>query len=129
MNTSENTLTKEQLSHFTQLLKARKSLLLGEIQLVLARSEIEQNVDLIGDVGDSADAAAAALLRGITEAEVVRDVEEVRDIAAAEQRIEAGRYGMCINCEEPIRYKRLDAYPTAKRCYPCQVSHEKKQAL
>lgn len=128
MNTSDNSLTKEQITHFAQRIDARKILLLDEIRQVLARSNSENLVDLIGGVGDSGDVAAASVLRDITEAEIIRDVGEVRDIAAAEGRIAAGRYGLCTDCGTVIRYKRLDAYPTAKRCFACQVRREKLQA-
>ena len=124
----ENALTKEQIADFSQRIAARKSLLLGEIQQVLARSSKEHQAELIGGAGDSGDAAAASLLRDITESEIIRDVGEVRDSVAAELRIATGRYGMCIDCEEPIRYKRLDAYPTAKRCLTCQERREKLRA-
>ena len=102
--------------------------MLEEIRQVLDRSSGEHYVDLIGGSGDSADAATASLLRDITEAEIIRDVGEVRDIVQAEQRIAAGRYGLCTDCGTAIRYKRLDAYPTAKRCFACQVRREKLQA-
>lgn len=130
MNTSEEKpLTKEQIAQFSQRIDKRKSLLIDEIEDVAARSNNEHQVDLIGGVGDSGDAAAASLIRSITEAEIIRDVEEVRDIVAAEQRIETGRYGLCIDCGATIRFIRLDAYPTAKRCYKCQVSIEKYRAV
>jgi len=128
MNAPDNSLTKEQIAQFAQRIDARKSLLLSEIRQVLARSSTEHLVDLIGGSGDSGDVAAASVLRDITEAEIVRDVGEVRDIAAAEDRIAAGQYGLCIDCGAPIQYKRLDAYPTAKRCFACQVRREKLQA-
>ncbi|KAA3629745.1 MAG: TraR/DksA family transcriptional regulator [Proteobacteria bacterium] len=128
MNAPDNPLTKEQITHFAQRIEARKNLLLDEIRQVLARSSTEHLVDLIGGAGDSGDVAAASVLRDITEAEIIRDVGEVRDIAAAEDRIAAGRYGLCTDCGTAIRYKRLDAYPTAKRCFACQVRREKLQA-
>ncbi|MFA5628223.1 MAG: TraR/DksA family transcriptional regulator [Thiohalomonadaceae bacterium] len=128
MNAPENTLTEEQITHFAQRIEARKKLLLDEIRHVLARSSTEHLVDLIGGSGDTGDVAAASVIRDITEAEIVRDVGEVRDIAAAEDRIAAGQYGLCIDCGAAIRYKRLDAYPTAKRCFACQVRREKLQA-
>lgn len=128
MNTTEKTLTKEQIENFTQRIVARKNLLLDEVRQVLARTSNEHDADLIGGAGDSGDAAASSLLRDVAEAEVIRDVGEVRDIAAAEQRIATGQYGLCIDCGESIRYKRLDAYPTAKRCFTCQVRREKLQA-
>ncbi|HSH41084.1 MAG TPA: TraR/DksA family transcriptional regulator [Arenicellales bacterium] len=128
MNEPDNPLTKEQITHFAQRIEARKRLLLDEIRHVLARSSTEHLVDLIGGAGDSGDVAAASVLRDITEAEIIRDVGEVRDIAAAEDRIAAGRFGLCTDCGAPIRYKRLDAYPTAKRCFACQVRRERLQA-
>ncbi len=124
----ENSRTKEQITHFAQRIDARKSLLLDEIRQGLARSSKEHQADLIGGAGDSGDVATASLLRDITESGIIRDVGEVRDIAAAEQRFATGRYGICIDCAEPIRYKRLDAYPTAKRCLACQERREKLQA-
>ncbi len=128
MNTPEHSLTRDQIAHFAQRIAARKSLLLDEIREGLARSGNEHVADLLGGTGDSGDAAAASLLRDINESEIVRDVGEVRDIAAAEQRLASGRFGICIDCDEPIRFKRLDAYPTAKRCLACQERREKLQA-
>lgn len=128
MNTSEHALTPAQIVRFAERIDARKRLLMGEIRHVLARSSADQAADRLDGTGDSGDVAAASLLRDITESEIIRDVGEVRDIAAAEQRLATGRYGICVDCEEPIRYKRLDAYPTAKRCLACQERREKLQA-
>ena len=125
MSTNESSLTKEQITHFSQRINTRKNILLEEIREVLARSKNEYQVDLLGGLGDAGDLAAASMIRDITEAEVIRDIGEVRDIAAAEDRIAAGTFGLCIDCEAPIRYKRLDAYPTAKRCFSCQVIRER----
>lgn len=74
------------------------------------------------------DEAAARLFRDISEAEVLRDLGEVRDIAAAEQRIADGRYGLCTDCGDPVSFERLKAYPSAKRCMPCQQRREKTRA-
>ena len=125
MSTNKSSLTKEQITHFAQRINTRKNILLEEIREVLARSKNEYQVDLLGGLGDAGDLAAASMIRDITEAEVIRDIGEVRDIAAAEDRIAAGTFGLCIDCEAPIRYKRLDAYPTAKRCFSCQVIRER----
>ncbi|HAC78914.1 MAG: TraR/DksA C4-type zinc finger protein [Candidatus Binatia bacterium] len=34
--------------------------------------------------------------------------------------VEAGTYGMCGSCEEPVGYQRLSAYPEAPLCVECQ---------
>jgi RNA polymerase-binding transcription factor DksA len=123
-----NDLTKEQLTHLSERIQERKACLLEEIRAKLAGSGQERYADLLGGTGDAGDESVANLLRDIAEAEVVRDVGEVRDIAAAEQRLAAGRYGVCIDCGAAIEYKRLEAYPTAKRCLTCQQHREKTRA-
>lgn len=60
MTTPENSLTKEQVTHFAQRIDIRKNLLLDEIRQVLARSRNEYYVDLIGGAGDSGDTATAS---------------------------------------------------------------------
>lgn len=44
----------------------------------------------------------------------------LREVEAALHRIEAGTYGTCQECEEPISIKRLDAVPWARFCVKCQ---------
>ena len=123
-----NELNDKQLADLTGWMARRKTLLLGEIRQGLARSGKESHADLLGGTGDAGDEAAASLLRDINEAGVMRDIGEVRDIVAAEQRVAAGRYGLCIDCGNPVGYKRLMAYPSAKRCLPCQERREKTRA-
>jgi RNA polymerase-binding transcription factor DksA len=123
-----NTLTEKQLAYLTQRLSGRKQLLLEEIRRVLARSGNERYADLVGGAGDAGDESVASLLRDVAEAEVVRDIGEVHDIVAAEERMAAGRYGVCIDCGRAIDYERLKAYPSAKRCLACQQHREKTRA-
>jgi DnaK suppressor protein len=48
------------------------------------------------------------------------DMKLLREIADALHRIEIGQYGVCMECEEQISLKRLDAVPWAKYCVSCQ---------
>lgn len=120
-----NTLTSAQLKDLDLRIKVRKTHLLEEIRQGLARSGNDHYVDLVGEVGDAGDVSVAALLRDVAEAEVRRDVLELRDIVAAEGRIAAGSYGACVDCSAAISHLRLEAYPTAKRCLECQQLREK----
>jgi RNA polymerase-binding transcription factor DksA len=81
--------------------------------------------DLAGEVTDLGDEAVGAELAGTDNALIGRHVREVRDIEAAFARMDAGTYGRCVDCETDIDYARLAAYPTCKRCSPCQAVHEK----
>ncbi|CAN7376004.1 TraR/DksA C4-type zinc finger protein [Cupriavidus necator] len=49
---------------------------------------------------------------------------QLADIEAARSRMRSGQYGVCIDCQQAIRFARLQAYPTATRCTACQNLHE-----
>ncbi|HEU0278105.1 MAG TPA: TraR/DksA family transcriptional regulator [Rhodanobacteraceae bacterium] len=74
-------------------------------------------------IGAADDAMVVCAIAG-NDAAVQRDLKEMRDILAARARIRAGVYGRCIDCGDAIAYRRLLAYPTAKRCLACQRAHE-----
>ncbi len=48
------------------------------------------------------------------------DVERLRLVNEALDRIQAGDYGVCLNCDQPIPTKRLAAVPWARYCVKCQ---------
>ncbi len=121
-------LTKNDLGYFTNVLAERKQRLGDEIRRVLARTENERYADILAGGNDAGDTSVADLLSDVAFAEVARDAAEVRDINSAQARIAAGTYGTCIDCGRPIGKKRLDAYPTAKRCLEDQQRREKLRA-
>ena len=63
---------------------------------------------------------------GIEHVELIRDQEELTDIAATRERIADGSYGECVDCGQDIAPERLLAQPTAVRCLICQGAWEKK---
>src|SRR6266446_226924 len=50
------------------------------------------------------------------------DMKHLREINDALHRMDTEMYGTCLECEEPISAKRLDAVPWAKYCVTCQES-------
>jgi DnaK suppressor protein len=48
------------------------------------------------------------------------DMKLLREISDALRRIDQGHYGICLECEEAISQKRLDAVPWARYCVGCQ---------
>jgi len=48
------------------------------------------------------------------------DIKLLREISDALLRIDQDTYGICLECEEPISPKRLDAVPWARYCVTCQ---------
>ncbi|MBS0327320.1 MAG: TraR/DksA family transcriptional regulator [Proteobacteria bacterium] len=123
-----NGLSEAQLANLTERLRQRKALLLAEIRSGLDRAQVPHYAELLGGGGDAGDESVAALLRHVADAEIARDIGEVRDITAAEGRVAAGLFGACTDCGDEIGYARLSAYPSAKRCLRCQQHREKTQA-
>ncbi len=112
---------------FEKLLRARLAALRAEIRNALLRSDSEAYSQLAGQVHDIEEEALADLLVDVNLAEITREVAEVRDIDAALGRILTGRYGICIQCGAEIADARLQAYPTAKRCFECQRAYDRRR--
>lgn len=49
----------------------------------------------------------------------VRGREELAAVDSALRRLDAGTFGECARCGEPIAPERLRARPTAATCLPC----------
>ncbi len=48
------------------------------------------------------------------------DYDLLRLVEEALDRLDAGDYGVCLACEQPIPAKRLQAVPWARYCVECQ---------
>src|SRR5215471_621360 len=57
------------------------------------------------------------------------DMKLLREISDALQRIDQETYGVCLECEEPISVKRLEAVPWARYCVTCQEQIAARAAL
>ncbi len=56
------------------------------------------------------------------------ETAELTTLDSALQRIEAGTYGLCIDCGADIPPARLHAAPEVARCLACQAQQEHRQA-
>jgi DnaK suppressor protein len=82
--------------------------------------------DLLGPSGehwsyaDEVDEIQASERREIGFATRELLVERVNRIAAALERVDAGEYGLCVECGEHIAPARLQALPEVTTCVRCQ---------
>jgi RNA polymerase-binding transcription factor DksA len=81
-----------------------------------------------GEVRDIADEAAAFEEIDVRGTLLNHDAAVIGALERARDRIDAGPYGYCGDCELAIDPKRLEALPTAHRCSECQGEHERRLA-
>jgi len=118
-------LTPEQLAKLRTMIDDRYEALSAEIHQDAARSRDETYGELAGPVTDGGDKATADLISDLDSAELDRDLGELRQIEAAQERLAGGSYGICVDCGGEIDFERLLAQPAALRCLDCQRVHER----
>jgi DnaK suppressor protein len=74
---------------------------------------------------DPADMAANAYTKELLFSMSNNDRRFLELIDEALVRIEAGEYGECVHCGEPVQDKRLEAVPWARHCLRCQDLQER----
>jgi DnaK suppressor protein len=74
---------------------------------------------------DPADMAANAYTKELLFSMSANDRRFLELIDEALVRIEAGEYGECVHCGEPVQDKRLEAVPWARHCLRCQDLQER----
>jgi RNA polymerase-binding transcription factor DksA len=122
-------LTPEQGTELRNVIEQRRSALLNDIREDVARARREQFGELAGPVPDPGDESVADLIADLDQADLSRDVTELREMEAARERLAKGSYGECIECGTEIDYRRLRASPAALRCIDCQRRYEKTHAV
>jgi len=118
-------LNRRELIELASALEERREALAAEIRREVARARGETFSEVAGGVHDTGDEALADLVGDLDNAEVTRDLAELRELEAARARIADGSYGVCADCGGDIPVARLRAQPGALRCVACQARHEK----
>jgi DnaK suppressor protein len=111
-----------------QVLQARARDLRREISEVSQRAGTDRRALAAEAVHDTKDQSTLQWLEENAAADISRDMNELRDVEAALERLHSGQYGICTDCGATITAARIAAYPAAKRCLRCQQRHESRQA-
>lgn len=110
------------MSHTTDIEVMRK-------QLKAKRREVLEGVSRAREMGsvetesgapDIADRATSAFQREFSFALSENEGKLLRMIDDAIARLDNGRFGLCVHCEQPIERQRLQAIPWARHCIACQ---------
>ncbi len=119
---TENLTKKEILALKKKLLERKEAIMRKMRQYYQESQEVEANI--AQDTVDRAETSyTKEFLLLLTDAER----EQLDLINQALRRIEAGEYGHCQICGQPISKKRLEIMPWAPLCIECQQKKEKEE--
>jgi DnaK suppressor protein len=117
-------LTKEQLQDLRRRLDRREAELLDELRAKSPEADPPPSREPHNQVEDLGEQGEQRIREAVAQAEQERDLDELRQIAAAKERMARGEYGDCVDCGGEIPLARLQAQPAAARCVPCQQRYE-----
>lgn len=119
-------LTQQQTRELEEQISGRREQLLRELREAAGRTREQDSFpELAGPAPDTGDESVASLIADLDQADMSRDLDELRSLDAARERIKVGHYGVCAACGGDIGFERLRATPGAVRCVECQRVHEK----
>jgi len=114
---------KSEVEYFKGILLSRKEQILKNLSGV--KEEInELQAQELNDEGDIASATSDSLVEN---AIISQQEQELSEIKNALVKIEAGEYGICEMCEDPIGFQRLKVKPHAVYCIDCREIVEKSK--
>jgi len=118
-------LSREQALELCCVIEDRRAALLDELRKDLGQARADSMHEIAGPAPDAGDESVARMIAELDQAEVSRDVGELRRLDEARRRFDEGSYGNCVGCGADIDYRRLRVQPAAIRCVHCQEKLEK----
>jgi DnaK suppressor protein len=111
---------KKRLEFYKKKLMARRE----ELLKTITRTEEEGRTADDDPTVDLADKAANSYTKEFLFGQTNTDRSVLQLIDEALVRIRTNKYGTCIQCEDELAQKRLDAVPWARHCVACQEKYE-----
>jgi DnaK suppressor protein len=111
---------KKRLEYYKKKLATRRE----ELLKIIARTEEEGRAADDDPTVDLADKAANSYTKEFLFGQTNTDRSMLQLVDESLQRIKTGTYGSCIECEEELQQKRLEAVPWARYCVTCAEKHE-----
>jgi DnaK suppressor protein len=112
-------MTKTELNGFRRILEGR--------QMELAGRDHSRGALAIESSPDELDRIQESQERELALGDLDRTSKFMREVRAALRRIDAGSFGICVECEENINPKRLAAVPWTSCCIVCQEAADREQ--
>lgn len=116
-------LTKKDLEKFRALLETKR-----EAVYQNAKKTLTDNMVLDpNDLADEMDLASSEALQSFEFRLRGREKAHLSKLDLALRKIDEGSFGICVECEEPINKKRLEARPETQLCIRCKEDQERHE--
>lgn len=112
-------MTNKKLAHYRSILETR--------QVELRDALTGRETIAVNSTADMFDQVQNAAERDMAIANLERGSARLREVRDALQRIRLGTFGTCVDCEEEISPKRLDAVPWTPSCFACREAPDRNQ--
>lgn len=115
-----------------QVLHKYKKILLEEKERILNNSKHALKHELAvssDDLPDETDLAANEINQNLVFKLRDRERQLLSKIDEALARMEEGTFGTCLDCEEPIEPRRLEARPVSELCVACKEKQEHREKI
>jgi len=114
---------QSELKRFQKILEDKRDAILNNAKNLKAEGMIlDQN-----DLPDEMDLASSEGMQSFEFRLRGREKMFLAKIETALQKIEAGEFGICEACDEPISVKRLEARPETTLCIRCKEEQEREE--
>jgi DnaK suppressor protein len=125
--------TNDQEKEIADMNLCQQNLEVYRAALISKANELREVLGAREDIAVERSAEAMDQTLSATEREkaierMVASYRLLRQVEYALARLERGRFGICLKCEEEIETKRLDALPWALFCMDCQRAVDRLHA-
>lgn len=114
---------KTELKRFKKILEEKRAALVNNAQSM----NLESMMLDTNDLPDEMDLASSEGLQSFQFRLRGREKTFLEKIDRALQKIEAGEFGVCEECNEEISVKRLEARPETTLCIRCKEDQERQE--
>lgn len=120
---SEQTASDEQTNAYRQTLVQLRDQLMEEIRALSGASLVSPH-----EAGQElADVGSDNFTQEVEINLMTAEADRLRSVNAALERLSQGTYGICVDCDKPIREVRLKALPFAQLCISCKEAREQEE--
>ena len=112
-------MTDKKLAHYRSILETR--------QVELRDALTGRETIAVNSTADTFDQVQNAAERDMAIGNLERGSARLREVRDALRRIPLGTFGICLDCEEEISLKRLDAVPWTPSCFACREARDRNQ--